>query len=172
MICTASGTYNNLDPMTASSTTTYFRLQGLYRGSIIQKNCAFFRLLNFRFCFLGVSWFLIIPKWLIKASGHIPIFFGTFLELQKINQIWTCPPLIYHRNTLKIQEIPNHFSKTFLHINRFWISKALGFSKRHAPNNYEESCNKILKSLDMRPISIKKHESNFANMVPISATKH
>ena len=28
-------------------------------------------------------WALIIPKWLIKVPGHIPIVFGTFLELPK-----------------------------------------------------------------------------------------
>ena len=39
------------------------------------------------FLFLGgLLWFLIIPKWLIKAWGHIPICFWTFWELSKNRQ--------------------------------------------------------------------------------------
>ena len=33
--------------------------------------------------FHGIFGALIIPKWLIKVPRHIPIFFGSFLELRK-----------------------------------------------------------------------------------------
>ena len=46
------------------------------------------------------------------------------------------------------------------------------FWKRRAQRNDEDPFNKIFKIMDMRPISIKKHEWNFANMVPRSTTKH
>ena len=38
--------------------------------------------------------------------------------------------------------------------------------------NVEDPSNSISKTMDMRPISIKKHEWMFAKMVPISSTKH
>ena len=43
----------------------------------------------------------IIPKWLINASGWIAIFFGLFLELPRIDQIWIPGSFIYYRNTSK-----------------------------------------------------------------------
>ena len=46
------------------------------------------------------------------------------------------------------------------------------FGKRRAPKNPKESSNEISKIMDMKPRSIKKHEWNVANMVPISITKH
>ena len=46
------------------------------------------------------------------------------------------------------------------------------FWKRWAPKNDEDPSNKISKIMDMRPISIKKHEWKFANMVTRSSTKH
>ena len=45
-------------------------------------------------------------------------------------------------------------------------------SKRQAPRSDEEPFNEILKILDARPISLKRHEWDFANMVPLSITKH
>ena len=48
------------------------------------------------FCFL---WVLIIPKRLINDSWSIAILFGWFLELSKIDQIWSLRPRIYHKNT-------------------------------------------------------------------------
>ena len=45
-------------------------------------------------------------------------------------------------------------------------------SKRWAPKIDEESSDKILKILDMRSISTRKHEWNFANMEPTSITTH
>ena len=44
--------------------------------------------------------------------------------------------------------------------------------KRRAPINDEDPSNKISKIMDMGPISTRKHEWNFINMVPISITKH
>ena len=35
--------------------------------------------------FYGIFGVLIIPKWLIEVPGHIPIFFGSFLELRQIS---------------------------------------------------------------------------------------
>ena len=34
-----------------------------------------------------------------KAWGHIPILFQHFWNFQNVHQIWSFPPLIYHRNT-------------------------------------------------------------------------
>ena len=52
-------------------------------------------------CFLMVlQWFwgvLIIPKWLIHDSGHIPIFLGTFLELPKNRPNMDLWSLSYYR---------------------------------------------------------------------------
>ena len=33
---------------------------------------------------------LIIPQWLIKVPGHIPILFGWFWELSNFSIFWTC----------------------------------------------------------------------------------
>lgn len=44
--------------------------------------------------------------------------------------------------------------------------------KKTGTDKDEESSNKILKRLDMKSISLKKHEWNLANMVPISTTAH
>ena len=44
--------------------------------------------------------------------------------------------------------------------------------KRRAPKNDEDRFNEISKIMDMGPISIKKHEWMFANMLPISNTEH
>ena len=46
------------------------------------------------------------------------------------------------------------------------------FGKRRAPKHPEESYNEMLRIMNLRSISIKKHEWFFANMVPISTTKH
>ena len=45
-------------------------------------------------------WVPIIPKWLIKAPGHIAILFWSLLKLPKKCPKWTLGPLIYYRNTL------------------------------------------------------------------------
>ena len=44
--------------------------------------------------------------------------------------------------------------------------------KRQALTNDEDPFHEIFKTMDMRPISIKKHEWNFANIVQVSITKH
>ena len=46
------------------------------------------------------------------------------------------------------------------------------FCGKQALENDEESSNKILRILDMKPISIKKYEWFFAHMVTIPTTKH
>ena len=46
------------------------------------------------------------------------------------------------------------------------------FRKRRAPNNDADPFDKISQIMDMRPISIKKHEWMFANRVHICTTKH
>ena len=57
------------------------------------------------FAFLYALWifygFLIVPEWLIKASGHIPILVESFLELPTFYKIWTFPPLFYCQNITK-----------------------------------------------------------------------
>ena len=57
-------------------------------------------------------------------------------------------------------------------MSKFWNRIGFTFSKIQAPTNDEGTSNKILKILEMRPISIKKHEWTFVKMVPISTTKH
>ena len=49
--------------------------------------------------------------------------------------------------------------------------KKCQFWKRRAPRIPEDPFNRIFKILNMRSISIKKHEWTFANMVPISISK-
>ena len=46
------------------------------------------------------------------------------------------------------------------------------FWERRALKNDEDPCNKISEIMDMRSISIKKHEWIFVDMVPISISKH
>ena len=57
----------------------------------------------------------------------------------------------------------------FLHI---WTSKECQIWKRRAPKHDEDPSKNFLEIMDMGPISIKKHEWIFANMVPISITEH
>ena len=81
------------------------QLIGLYRGSIRQKteaNLLFF--LSLFIVFVEVLWVLIIPKWLIKASGHIAILFGSFLELPKNHQIWSLAPFLITKTLQQIQK--------------------------------------------------------------------
>ena len=68
-------------------------------GQIIRRPVDF---LGFLMILVGLLWFLIIPKWPIKASGHIPILFGTFLELQKMAPNLVHGPPSYYKNILKI----------------------------------------------------------------------
>ena len=64
------------------------------------------------------------------------------------------------------------FSKIlFLHIPTFSEIHVLTISERMGRTIDEESFNEILKVFDMRPISTRKREWNFVNMVPICITK-
>ena len=61
-------------------------LMGLYRGSIaaLEKNQTICWIaIGFVSGFLSFSWFLIIPKWPIKAWGHIAILCVAFAKLSK-----------------------------------------------------------------------------------------
>ena len=51
-------------------------LKGLYRGSIGENNLGDFCFFLIFPCFFGGLGVYIIPKWLIKVPGHIPILFG------------------------------------------------------------------------------------------------
>ena len=62
------------------------------------------------------------------------------------------------------------FDEKYFYI--YGLPKLCQLGKRRAPTNSEESFNEISKIMDMRPMSIKKHECIFANIVPISITKH
>ena len=61
------------------------------------------------------------------------------------------------------------FKHVILHI---WTSMFCQLWKRRAPKNPKESSDEISKITEMGPISIKKHECIFANMVQVSITKH
>ena len=60
---------------------------------------------------------------------------------------------------------------SFENVLYVWTSIFCEFWKRQAPRNDEDPSNKISKIIDMKPISIKKHEWYFANMVPMVALK-
>ena len=83
-------------------------------------------------------------------------------------------PLFITGTLQKIQvQRPIHLWKIlFSYLNILEIQKIVHSGKgggRKVPNN---RLMEILKILDMRPISSKKHEWYFANIVPISITKH
>ena len=65
---------------------------------------------------------LIIPKWLITASGHIPIFFGSFLELPLFTKYGTFHLCVYYQNTLTNTRNGNIFKQLIFHISTFWKS--------------------------------------------------
>ena len=88
-----------------------------------------------------------------------------------INQISTFHPfLCWHlfNNTRNIWE---HIKNIFPY-PEFWKPANVNFGKDAGPTNPKESCNEILKILDMGSISIKRHEWLFANRVPKAITKH
>ena len=105
---------------------------------------------------IGVFWFLscffgvwigvygvwIIPKWLIKVPGHIPILFGWILELPKFSFFWTRSgsslPVFIMEILQKIQEkYGNHFRNLLsFHISTFWNSKCLTFLGPINPHNF------------------------------------
>ena len=59
-----------------------------------------------------------------------------------------------------------------MHITKFRAYRFLEISEKTGTEHDEESSKTILNILDMRPTSVKKHEWDFANMLPISSTKH
>ena len=63
----------------------------------------------------------------------------------------------------------NNLSKYYFRIYVFHFCQ---FWKRRAPTNDEDPSNEIFKILNMEPIFIKNHEWMFANMAPISLSKH
>ena len=65
--------------------------------------------------------------------------------------------------------ILDHFYFSYLSILEIQVFVNCG---RRAPTIPEESFNEMLKVLDMRSISIKKHEWSLANMLPMSITTH
>ena len=73
------------------------------------------------------------------------------------------------RNVAKMQEIWKHVNILFLHI---WTSMFCQFWRRRAPTNAEDPSNTISQIMQTGPIFIKTHGWNFANMEPISITKH
>ena len=118
---------------------------------------------------LGVS---IIPKWLILTPGHIAILFRSFFGTSKVfTKSGPLHRLFITKTLQNIQEnIHEHIWQniifTYMH---FYFCQLW---ERRAPKNPEESSNQLSKIWDLGPISIKKYEWNFANMVPISTTKH
>ena len=90
------------------------------------------------------------------------IIFGTSHKSTK-----SCPlyPLFITKTLQKYKKKPNISLEHFFNI--YGLPECCQFWKRRAPKNPEESFNEILKIMDMRAISIKKHEWIFANIVPI-----
>ena len=114
---------------------------------------------------------LIIPKWLITVPGHIPILFGSFLELQQNSpNLDPYTPYLSPETLQKIlHELHNIFTKYyFAYLNTLEPKNVPNKLKRRGSTNPQESSNEILKILDMKPISIKKHECMFAIMVAVS----
>ena len=72
-------------------------------GSIGQKKLGDFRFSLFSMVFNVIFGSSIIPRWLINDSGWISILFGSFLELPKIDQIWTRGPIFITKTIQKIQ---------------------------------------------------------------------
>ena len=52
----------------------------------------------------GIIGVLIIPKWLIKVPGHIPLLLTTFWNFRNVHQTWTFPFLFYVEMLQTIQE--------------------------------------------------------------------
>ena len=69
-------------------------------------NC--FHFFAFFMVCLGVVWFIIGSKWLIKAWGHIPIFVWTCLELSIFAKYGPSDPYLLP-TYLKIKQRPNKF---------------------------------------------------------------
>ena len=85
--------------------------------------CCFFNVL------IGVYGVLIIPKWLIKVPGHIPILFGWILELPTFS-LFTGPdsPYLSCKYLKRYKKNQDHFRNILsFHISTFWNSNCLTF---------------------------------------------
>ena len=100
-----------------------------------------------QFCIFRVSLFLIIPKWQIKASGHIPIHYWIFRIFQKSTKYGPWAPYVAQKHFNKYKKHPKLFLGNVIFASRkYGLHKFWKFSKRPAPTNDEESFNKIMKS--------------------------
>ena len=70
----------------------------------------------------------------------------------------------------KLENRWKHFK--MCHVNRSGLPKKCRFWQKRTPKNDETPSTKISQIMDIRPISIKKHEWNFPKMVQVSITKH
>ena len=114
--------------------------------------------------YFGVS---IIPKWLIKIPGPIPILFGWFLELPTCTQhLNMFTPFLCRNASTNTKKMMETFFKIFF---IYELQKQCRFGERRAPKNDEDPSTSFL---NMGPISTWKHEWIFINMVPISISKH
>ena len=132
--------------------------------------------------FVDLSWFfkvilwyfvvLIMSTWPIKVPGHIPILFGSFLELPICSpNLAPYTPYLSQKQLKKYKnESPHIFQKYDCYI--YGLPTFCQFLKRRAPDNHEESSNEISEIMEMMQISTKRHEWIFANVVPISMTEH
>ena len=64
----------------------------------------------------------------------------------------------------------SYLTKNTVHLETPKIS--FGKMERRTPNNDDDSSNRFLEILDVKPISTRKHEWKFGNMGPISTRKH
>ena len=86
-------------------------LQWGERGETVSAN---FRMFYFYFWFYGVD---IIPKWLIKVPGHIPILYKLFMVLPKSWFFWTrSRPLHLLFITKTLQKIQEHMATSLNNI--------------------------------------------------------
>ena len=104
--------------------------------------------------------FLIIPKFLIQASGHIPILFGTFLKLPKFRRNLD-PRALYlsPKYVMKYKKCQILLKHLIFHISTSWISTKCKFWKRRAPKN-EDPLKQFSEILNMGSISSREHEMN------------
>ena len=136
--------------------------------------------------FWGFFGVYILPKWLIKVPGHIPILFGWLLELRKFCQnldpgtsyllpkcfqntrnIWNHPGQILFMSIWDSKQLENFRENVCLmyhtlFIFQFFLNKWIHSLKimlwRWGSKNDKLSIKNICKSLNMNFISIKKHE--------------
>ena len=125
---------------------------------------------KFLFCILLVFF----KKCSLRSRDIFQYVLDHFWNFQKLRQIWTFSLLFLCRNASRdTRKLWKHHQQLLVFISQqSGLPKFCHFLKRRAPKRPEDLSNKIFKDMDMRPISIKKHEWIFANMIPISITKH